>query len=250
MEQVTHFVYPYIIPKDPVFGWELLYSIRSIYRYFKGPFDITIIGEIPSWANTTEILSIEYHNNDYGLRVQSKTNQKILLAAELFSDIVLMHDDYYLIQNCVREDFTTIRHLPETLKYHKDSEAGLTRFQKQIRSTYFDLKEIGAPYQKNFCTHAPFYYESNKLKELSSLFCMTSTGEYSVVTENAYYNYFGVDSIPLGEFRQGFWGDKPKKFNPDWNTKILNHDERGYLSNPWILTLLREKLSRKCRGEL
>jgi hypothetical protein len=235
---MTHFVYPYIIPKNPAFGWELMYSIRSIYQNFKGDFDITVIGEIPEWLKTNEVNSILFDNNDPKKlpRVQSRTNQKFLLAAELYPDMVIMHDDYYLINKCDESDFKKIRRLSETLKYSPDHENKLTRFQKQIRWTYFKLKDLGKRYNYNFCTHAPFYYQSDRLKEIHEVFNLTSGKEHTIITENAYYNYFNCDSEIIGDFRVGYWGESDKKITSD--TKILNHDERGFFHHPWIISLL------------
>lgn len=247
MTETTHFVYPYIIPKDPVFGWELLYSIRSIYQNFKDPFDITIIGEIPSWVNTAEIKSIQLDNN-YFPRVQSRTNQKFLVAAEMYPDIVVMHDDYYIMNSCGRTDLTQIRHLPQLLNYNLMGDIGLTRFQREIRHTYFELKKLNKPYTRNFCTHTPFYYQSDKLFELNKKFDLVTSGAHTIILENAYYNYFGVPSIDVSNFRIGYWGVSNKNIDPD--AIILNHDEKGFIQNPWIITILTAKFSNKCRGEI
>ena len=245
---MTHFIYPYILPKDPVFGWELMYSLRSLEANYNGDFDVTIIGEIPDWIKTNSLLAIQFDNNDSQVlpRVQSRTNQKFLLAADIYPDMVIMHDDYYLINKCNKEDFTGIRYLAETLNYNT-SENGLTRFQKQIRWTYFQLQEKNKPYRKNFCTHSPFYYKSSKLKELHLEFNLTSGGEYTIITENAYYNYFEVPSIPLNNFRVGYWGKSDNNIPPE--AKILNHDEKGYTQNPWILDLLRTMFPKKSKFE-
>ena len=245
----THFVYPYIIPKNPAFGWELQFSIRSLYKNFKGDFDITVIGEIPRWLDTTKVLAIQFDNSNYGLRVQSRTAQKLLLAADIYDEIVFIHDDYYLIEPCTIEDFKTIRHLSTNLKYNPNSENNLTRFQKQIRYTYFRLKDLGKRYTYNYATHSPFYYESKKLKEIDRIFNLTSDGEYAPVVENAYYNYFNVDSIPIGNFRRGFWGPASNKTIPP-EAKILNHDEKGFLNNTWILSWLNNKFPKKSPAEL
>jgi len=244
---VTHFVYPYIIPKNPIFGWELMFSLRSLEAHYKEDFDVTIIGEIPNWIKDTSLIAIQFSNNDYGLRVQSKTNQKILLAADLYPDMVLMHDDYYLIKNCTKEDFTKIRYLSDKLNYSPHSDNGLTRFQKQIRYTYFQLKKRQKRFTYNFCTHAPFYYQSDKLKELHKEFNLTPTGEHTIITENAYYNYFDVPCVPVADFRIGYWSKSDKPISK--TAKILNHDEKGYVENPWILDFLRVMFPKKSRFE-
>ena len=252
---MTHFVYPYSIPRDPRFGWELVYSLRSIYQFYKDPFDITIIGEIPSWINTREVKCIELYNSDPVLfpRVQSRTNEKILTAAEIYDDIVVMHDDYYLIDNCYKKDFTQIRYLSNTMHYNFSEEESkrLTMFQKQLRYTSKRLKSLNKSYTINFATHAPFYYESNKLNYLQKIFPLVKEkAQEAPVLEVAYYNYF-LDEIGnivhLGDFRAGFWYDKTQG---DLNkAKILNHDEKGFIMNPSIMAFLLKLFPQKCPAE-
>jgi hypothetical protein len=252
MKPVTHFVYPYIIPQNPIFGWELLYSIRSIYQNFKDPFDITLIGEIPKWVNTTEIKCILWDNSDpvkYP-RVQFRTNEKLLIAADMYEDLVFIHDDMYFIDTVTREDLTTIRYLADDLLYQgtPQEDKRLTRFQKQLRYTSFKLKEMGKPYIRNFATHTPFYYQSDKLKELSKVFNLVEVGGQSApVTEVAYYNYFEVNSIPIYDFRIGYWDNKPE--GNMQTAKVLNHDEIGFIKNPGILTFLWNMFKNKCPAE-
>jgi hypothetical protein len=166
--EVAHFVYPYIIPGHPAFGWELLYSIRSIYKNFRGPFDITVIGEIPDWIDSMEVRCIMYDNSDPKRfpRVQTRTNQKYMLAADMYDSIIVIHDDQYLIQECDLDDFKNIRYFEPNLNYN-GSEKGLTRHQQQIRWTYFKLKDLDKRYRYNFCNHAPFYFRVINLKRLT-----------------------------------------------------------------------------------
>jgi hypothetical protein len=248
---ITHFIYPYIIPRNPVFAWELMYSLRSLHYNFLGKYDVTIIGEIPDWVNTQKVRCIRLDNSDPEQfpRVQSRTNQKILVAADMYENIVLMHDDFYLINSCDLDTFKTIRYIDDNLNYDPINENGLTRFQRQVRSTYFRLKELQKPNKKNFALHGPLYFESEKLKLLNDYFDLTSTGEYSVIIENAYYNYFEVESQLLEkDYRVGFWG--PSKIKNIENFKILNHDERGFFTNPWILDYLQKKFPKKSPLEL
>ena len=65
--------------------------------------------------------------------------------------------------------------------------------------------------------------------------------------ENLYYNFYEVDSIPIGDFRVGYWGAQDKKITQ--NTKILNHDEKGFFHHPWIISYLNGAFSNKCFAE-
>lgn len=240
----THFVYPYIVPSSPVFSWELMYSIRSIYTNFKGDFDITIIGEIPSWVNTSadDLHCIEFDNSHWGKRVASRTNQKMLLAADMFDDFIWMNDDIYLVNKCTIEDFKVPRYVSSDLKYG-DSEKGLNTFKKLMRYTWFQLKEKNKPNNFNYAAHTPMYFESNKLKELDKEFNITSVGDYTTLTTLAYFNYFEIPGEPVGNYRIGYWGESSQKITKE--TKILNHDEKGFWYNPWIVSYLNGLFPKK-----
>ncbi len=251
---MTHFVFPYIDvgKRNPAFGWELMYSIRSIYANFVGEFNITIIGEIPSWIdrNTDGLHCIEFDNNHWGKRVASRTNQKLLLAADMFDDFVWMNDDIYLISRCDRDDFTTPRYVSDELKYTKgpDGEKGLNTFKKLMRYTWFQLEEMGKPNNFNFSSHTPMHFSSPKIKELDKKFNITSIGDYTTLTTLAYFNYFGIEGKPVGDYRVGYWGESDVKIKKE--TQILNHDEKGFWHNPWIVSYLNGKFPKKSPIEI
>ncbi len=248
---ITRFVFPYIIPNSPVFGWELMYSIRSIYKNYKDPFTITIIGEIPNWINTSEVKCIQFDNNHYGKRVAARTNQKLLLAADAYSDvydnILWMNDDVYLVNECSLDDFKVPRYISDKLKY-TDSKKGLNTFKKLMRYTWFQLKELGKPNNFNYANHCPIYYESKRLKELNDVFNLTACGDYTSLATLAYHNYFEIEGKPMDDFRVGYWGESEVKIKK--TTKILNHDDKGFFSNPWILSYLNASFPRKCPAEI
>ncbi len=254
IDPITHFVYPYIVPRHPAFGWELLYSIRSIYANFEGEFDITIIGEIPDWidpsASASDIHCVEFDNNHWGKRVASRTNQKLLLAADMFDDFVWMNDDIYLINLCNKEDFIIPRYVSDKLKYTEGpkAEKGLNTFKKLMRYTWFQLQERGKPNNFNYSAHTPMYFLSPLVKELHEEFNITSIGDYTTLTTLAYFNYFGIEGKPVGNYRIGYWGESDAKIKKE--SKILNHDERGFWHNPWIISYLNGKFPKKSPIEI
>ncbi len=243
---MTHFVYPYIIPKNPVFGWELMYSIRSIYTNYQDPFDITIIGETPDWINTSEIKCIQFDNSHFGKRVASRTNQKLLLAADIYDKVIWMNDDITLVNKCSLKDFAVPRYISDKLTY-SDNAKGLNTFKKLMRYTWFQLKDLDKPNNFNFASHTPILYDSNKVKELNEIFNLTSIGDYTTLTSLAYHNYFEILGEPVGDYRVGYWGETEAKITK--NTKILNHDDHGFFSNPWILSYLNGLFPKKSPAE-
>ena len=248
---ITRFVYPYIMPKNPVFGWELLYSIRSIYANYKDPFTITIIGEIPQWVNTSEVKCIQFNNSHFGKRVASRTNQKLLLAADAYNDIydniLWMNDDIYLINECRLEDFKVPRYISDKLHYN-ESTKGLNTFKKLMRYTWFQLQELNKSNRFNYASHCPIYYESDKLRELNEVFNLTSCGDMTTLTTLAYHNYFEIEGQPVGSFRVGYWGESEAKIKKE--TIVLNHDDKGFFSNPWIISYLNASFPNKCSAEI
>jgi len=240
---MLHFVYPYIIPKDERFGWELKYSIRSLFKFCPTDFDITIVGERPDWLKDHPKLTfIELHNSDpikYP-RVQFRSNQKLLKAAELYKSVVLIHDDMYFIREVTEEQIKIPWYVADDMHYNNSAAetANLTMFQKQLRNTSNILKELGKPYTRNYAAHTPMYFESAKLFELNDVFPLVREyQEKSSIVEVAYYNYFGTNvSAHADQYRLGYWYDN--EFGNREIAKVLNHDESGYLKNPWIKTYL------------
>lgn len=244
-QEITHFVYPYILPKDKKFGWELLYSIRSVFENFEGPFDLTIIGDVPDWVNRFGVKFIKLDNHDISAQRQTKINQKILKASEYYDKFLLMNDDICFIEKCSIEDFKEPCYISE--KFDMDTRSGVNSFYSQNKNALNQLKDLGKPHEKNFTSHTPFFYESDKIDEIQKDINLASLGKSSVVFETAYFNYFGVKGKPAEGFRRGCWGrDCPK---PDGH-KILNFDERGASLNPWIKEFLENKFNEKCKVEI
>ncbi len=247
---MTHFVYPYMLHRHPVFGWELMYSIRSLYKNFEGDFDITIIGEVPAWLNISEVKHIHFINNHYGKRIASRTNQKLLLAADVFDDFIWMNDDIMLINKCSLDDLKIPRYVSSELKFG-DTENGLNTFKKLMRFTWFQLQKMGKPNNFNYSSHIPIYYESNRIKEVDQLFNITSAGDYVTLTTLAYHNYFEVGGVPVDKYRVGYWGKSEAKIAEiTKETQILNFDEKGFWHNPWIVSYLNGLFPKKCPAEL
>ena len=246
---VTHFVYPYIIPDDPRFGWELLYSIRSIYKNFKDPFDITIIGEIPKWIDSTKVICINHDNRASYPGVQARVFSATMIAANIYSDMMTINDDMYLIKPTNFVELSKVRYLQKGLKFtESDLDKTNSQFQKNIMHGCIELKKRNKDDSYNFATHTPELFHSNKLKELHKEFnLINEITKDNFVTENIYYPYFNIPSEELGTFRVGVWidgvdGDYTK-------ATILCHDEDGFLMNPWIIKYLSTEFSEKCPAE-
>jgi hypothetical protein len=207
-----------------------------------------VIGEIPKWLNRAKINCIDF--GDDSSWPQYNTNQKILEASKHFLEFVSMDDDMYLLKESSKDDFKITRRLDGVLSY-TGREKHLSHFQRVLRLTYFELQKRQKPHIYNFCTHAPRYYQSNKIHELAKEFALTDQDTGKLNLENLYCNYFlDTNQEPelIGDFRVGYWGTwKCQSISPA--NKILNHDEKGLLKNPWIYSLLVEQFPEKCAAE-
>jgi len=246
MMSKTHIVYPYIIPRDESVGWELMYSIRSLYKNFNGDFDITVIGEIPSWLNTDEINCIEFDNFDINAQRQTKINQKILKACDLYEDFIVFNDDIMLMKETTREDLKIARRTANKLEFVERSTPKKNSFREQCRNSYFTLKENGLQYNVNYVSHCPHFYETSVIKEIEKVIDLAPMKFPTVIFENIYHNFNKSETLPSKDFRYGCWGRECGEYT---DQQILNFDELGYENNQWIKSLLEGTFPKKCKGE-
>ena len=239
--KIWHFVYPYKMVEDP-FGWELKYSIRSIYKNFKGKFHITVIGDIPDWIDQSKIRCIELNNININAQRQTKINQKIMKATELYDDFILMNDDQYIMRTITPQELIKPR------RWYNDvnTKDVKTIFKIQVANTIHQLELNGNNWRQNMVSHCPFYYESDKLKELNKKICLTPMGKVSVVLEVAYFNYFKIPALDAKTYRIGCYGEK---FTSPDGCYIFNHNEKGYLKNKQILSILQFAFLAKSPAE-
>jgi hypothetical protein len=234
----------------PIFGWELFFSIRSLYKYFTDPFDITIIGEIPRWIepSSRNLKLIEY--DDYPLKEIPQANalNKLNIISEIYDEFVIIHDDMYLIDFVDGQEIKEVKYYADDLYLFEDENNLKSIKEKTFRShlwySYKKLKELNKPHFRNFSTHAPFFLESKKLKEVLKAFEYMPDQEPDInkipAIETAYYNYFEMgqtaDTMRAYNWRLGFW-EKSSEGNKK-TAKVLNHDEYGFISNRFLFDFL------------
>jgi len=242
----THIVYPYLIPRDKSVGWELMYSIRSIYKNFKGDFDITIIGEIPDWVNRDEVTCIEIDNFNIDAQRQTKINQKILKACDLYEDFIVFNDDIILMKETTKGDLMVARRTASKFNFKQRRTNKKNSFTEQCRNSYFMLKEKGFQYDVNYVSHCPHYYKTSVIKKIRKVINLAPLEFPTVVFENIYHNFNESETLPAKDFRYGCWGQNCNEYN---NQQILNFDENGYNNNRWIKSLLEGTFPKKCKVE-
>jgi hypothetical protein len=106
------------------------------------------------------------------------------------------------------------------------------------------MKDQGYSYKKNFISHFPFYVEKDKLIELNKQVSIRDNFPF----ENLYYNYFKMDGVPLGNLKSGHYSSKDQTINN--KALILNHDEIGFIKQPWIINLLYKLFPNQSKFEI
>jgi len=249
MKKITHFVYPYIIPKDPKFGWELMYSIRSLYKFFEGEFDVTIIGEIPEWINTTAITCIKFDNSKDYNRKENRINQKILKAASMYDEFVSIHDDMYLMRPATIEDFKDHRY-HQTFKDDYTSEEVLSRlkgFSRTIHNTCSKIRELGYEYRYNYVMHTPYFYETKNIYKMLLKVNMLDDSRRGYIFEQMYFALTSNKyTKTTDDYKFGMYG---KPGLPTKDILFFSHDEMGYLKDNRILNYLSTNFNVACRAE-
>jgi len=243
---MTHFVIPYKIPENPVFGWELMFCLRGIEKYYKDPYDITLIGECPTWLNRSSLNFIENIHRDKNLPIQGKIASHYLIASEIYENFIVIHDDMYMVNECSFDDFKIPKYIEDKLFYSFSDEEtlNLNKFQKSIRNTWKILKDNQLPYSKNFIAHYPFFIESDKIKEIHKKFNLTNKYPF----ENLYYNYFKENGEYIKNYKSGHYYAEDDSINS--KAKILNHDEMGFIYQPWIINLLYKLFPEPSKYEI
>jgi hypothetical protein len=223
-------VYPYIIPESPIFGWELKYSIRSLYKYYQEPFDITIIGEIPSWINSTEIRCISYDNSSEK-SIANRLYEKYLMAAEIYNEFIVIHDDMFLMNPVNEKDIQKLYYLHELCPQdylQKNLFKEKNGFQRALINSLQKLHMLGKPQYYNFILHKPFPIQSEKLINLHHLI---GTDDIGHAFEQLYYGYYLQEDTVVEKISEkikyGIYDEK-RIFIPE-ETKFLNISENGYL---------------------
>ncbi len=146
---------------------ELKYSLRSIEKYLKPPFEVVIVGDIlPDWINNVT----QIHLPDVKGRKQLSIRRKILAALEYAEEILFLNDDVFLLQPSNKFPY----YWHGMLKNY--TESGSKPLLKQ-------LEALGKPV-KHFDGHYPLIYKQ-EFKELN----FTD----DCIIKSAYCNFYDIE---------------------------------------------------------
>lgn len=222
---MQHIVIPYRHSPEG----ELRYTLRSIEKYCNFDYDVTIIGEKPEWCKN--VIFFAYDDNAHK-RYENLFN-KLNIAMEHYDSFIWWHDDEYVLKPVTLEDLKQVYYLQELKKVKNFGERW---FQQQLRIFKEEMDKIGLP-AYNYCTHTPFYFEKDKLKEVFEYFGIDKKKELTFV-ENYYFNYFKLQDKALQIYPYKIGRYDATEFNTEEaKDKIFaNFDEAGIASGifDWI----------------
>ena len=174
-------VYQYI---DGPAAWnELRYSLRSLEKHLKEPFQVWIVGEKPGWLTNVNHIS---HKRVPGVHFTNcfDANSKMELAInhpEIGDNILWMYDDMYLLRDCVLRDFEVylaVNHYDDL--NHKSSN---THMELLIDTLKVLLENGKSAY--NCETHTPRLYNKTILQDVFKKYNPT---EMRLLASTLYYN--------------------------------------------------------------
>ena len=245
----VHIIYPYRLPKNAYNdGWELRYSLRSLEKNLNFNFDVTIIGDIPKWINKENTICIQLNNHNIQAQRQTKINQKILKATELYENFVVMNDDIIIMNKIDFEQFCMPREMEKKLSENMIDKVGKNTFAAQMANSIKKMKDAEfTQYLKNYVTHTPHYYETNIIKEIQEKIDLAPLSNPSIVFENVYFNYLNINGELAKKTRYGVWNRTNNKYDGE---DIFNFDEYGDRLNNWLKPFVENKFQQKSKYEI
>ena len=244
---------PVVIPycKEYAQGNELLFAIRSWYKYARFPLRIVVIGDREDWMDTENVTFIECERVSDIPSVD--TLHKLWVAKnspEVADAFIWTNDDIYLVNP------VTLPHilLPKVLGKLKP-EAYNGHYRTAMQRTVDMLTEAGLP-TLNYGTHTPVWFEKRRLAE-----CLPPDelqAPAGVLYTSVYFNSL---HDMIGHPARLDWRTDPfllpvvskspdeKLVNELLRNKVfMNNAHSGY--SPWLESFLARRFPDKCPAEM
>jgi hypothetical protein len=230
-------IYPYRFSQ-----WnELKYSIRSIEKHFKNPYQIWIMGDVPSYLNRNKLINIQTYNKNFK---QINKCRLFDLSQMLQEDeeFIWMNDDIYLTNDITIDTLRIPRYL-ENLNGIKNR--GKRAWHIKLWKTADFLSNLGYTIY-NFECHIPTLYKVSNLIRTFERF-----QELDVWTMNtAYYNYNKcIDNLELvDKDKLGIYKNNENISYDLKNYLFLNHNDNGLSLN--LKNTIRNTFPKKSNLEI
>lgn len=158
---------------------ELLFSLRSIEKYFSKPKEIIIVGDrIPDWLTNVTVITV----GDIVGRKQLTIKKKIIASLRIAEKIFFMNDDVYLLEET--DGYSYPYYFMGSLSMV--GESGARPLQDQ-------LKKMKKP-EKNFDIHQPLVYDQRFIEVFEKF-------PPDVIIKSCYCNFLNIEGIPYLDFK-------------------------------------------------
>ncbi len=221
---VTFFMtimYPLQAQKDYT---ELKYSLRSIEKFFKPPYEVVVVGDhIPDWL--TGVIQITVP--DIPGRKQLTIKKKIIAALRFWPEIFFMNDDIFLLRP---SSGSIPNYWHGNIKSYGESGARplheqLQNMKKQTR--FFDV-------------HIPIIYDRRFIKVFEHFFS-------DVIVKSCYVNFLDLPGTPTNDYKVN------RKSKPEEITRMLGDRicfSTGPSGLPYAIPVLEKLFPDKSQFEL
>ncbi|MCF8219662.1 MAG: hypothetical protein K9J21_11875 [Bacteroidales bacterium] len=231
-------VFPYI--SDFAEGDELKYAIRSIQTHLKTKFRICVIGDLPSYLDSNEIIHIPVNRFSEGLFKkwfdQLNKLQTAIESKSVSEQFIWMYDDTYLIDDVTYNDLLKPK---AEFPYFSDNAKNAGPLWQHVHTQTCEKLKHYTIQVFNYETHLPRVYDKSLLLYLIEKFSLHKN-PYAIAT--LYYNYYFPDTYPddVKNYRAKITEpasmydiitatDKKKFLNH--KNKCFNDSMKGYLEN-------------------
>lgn len=214
-------VYPLTFQNDYT---ELLYSLRSVERFIKKPYEVVIVGDLlPEWIINITHISLP----DIPGKTVLSVRRKVLAALQYADDdIFFMNDDIYLLEPA---DKNFPYYSSGTLK--GKGEAGAAQLLKQLTQLDKPVKYFG---------HYPCIYKKDFGQVLENF-------NADCLTKSAYCNFVDAESVEVSDCKLLY--AKPPGYVREF-IKERPSFSTGVLSLKLALSVLEELFPDKSNFEL
>lgn len=193
-ETPTAFVYPYLAKAAE--GDELLYSVRSVEKFYQGQADIWIVGDRPRWWARDDRF-VRAGQVKGGARIDRANKLWVILnTPEIPESFVWMQDDIYFVGPVSYEFLATpwVRGRGMTAKSLAAWKPDKGYFRQKKR-TWEALLENGKTLE-DYAAHTPQVYRKNNLRVLFEKYNLRKE---QYVDDLLYYNEFPQGRpVPIG----------------------------------------------------
>lgn len=165
-------VYPLTLQNDYI---ELLFSLRSLDKYLKKPFEVVIVGDLlPGWINNVTQIELPDVKGQHLYSVR----RKVIAALNYADEVFYMNDDIYLLQNAD----ANFPYYSSGLLDNK-GESGAKPLVNQLRAFKKPTRYFG---------HYPCIYRKD-YTEIVNRFTN------DCITKSAYCNFIEADTVEISD---------------------------------------------------